>query len=123
MVEAIEPLLGNIDTAGYSRSTMVSKAVNRQIVAISTNESWFSKNWAPHMRVIFSFSSCTPHVKDHSTLSGKVCTGGTSAHLFDLSSSVVKAFQELVLNLTIYSTSSFTATGVIFMVVAVQVYG
>ena len=41
-------------------------------------------------------------------------TGGTSAHLFDLSSSVVKAFQELVLNLTIYSTSSFTATGVHF---------
>ena len=41
-------------------------------------------------------------------------TVGTSAHLFDLSSSVVKAFQELVLNLTIYSTSSFTATGVHF---------
>ena len=49
-------------------------------------------------------------------------TGGTSAHLFDLSSSVVKAFQELVLNLTSIVLRLSRQLEYIFIVVAVQVY-
>ena len=96
---------------------MVSKADRHMVGGVS------STNESSHMRTTVLIEVALDALKTTQLYRAKCThTGGTSAHLFDLSSSVVKAFQELVLNLTSIVLRLSRQLEYIFIVVAVQVY-
>ena len=96
---------------------MVSKADRHMVGGVS------STNESSHMRTTVLIEVALDALKTTQLYRAKCThTGGTSAHLFDLSPSVVKAFQELVLNLTSIVLRLSRQLEYIFIVVAVQVY-